>query len=222
MKTTERQKAYLMRKQGKSLDEIAKALKVSKASVSTWVRHIKLTQQQLGRLNERGHSVGAIEKRRLKRIANTEKKRSEIIHTAIKDVAKLTKRELWLIGVALYWGEGGKTFHGSARIANSDPEIIKVMMRFFKEVCEVPDTKFRGHIHTFSHLNQTEAETYWSNVSGIPRKQFFKTYTKSSKTGLQKRDSLPYGTFQIYVCNTELYLKLMGWIQGLGLNINNR
>jgi hypothetical protein len=69
-----------------------------------------------------------------------------------------------LVGAALYWGEGGKTKTGMARIANSDPSIIRFMMKFFREVFNVPEKKFRGHIHTFSHLNAGKAEHYWSQI----------------------------------------------------------
>ena len=119
------------------------------------------------------------------------------------------------MGTALYWGEGGKTNKGMARISNSDPEVIRFMMRFFHEIFDVPSKKFRGHVHTFSHLNAEKAELYWSKVSGIPRGQFYKTYSKPSIASKGKSDSLPYGTFQIYVCDTTIFLTIKGWIERL-------
>ena len=130
-----------------------------------------------------------------------------------RDISSLSLHELWLIGIALYWGEGGKTHRGMARIANSDPAVIKIMMRFFREICNVPEEKFQGHVHTFSHLNAKKAETYWSGVSNIPVKQFYKTYVKQSIATKNKRDTLPYGTFQIYVCDTVLFYRIIGWIE---------
>jgi hypothetical protein len=105
-----------------------------------------------------------------------------------------------------------------ARIANSDPGIIRIMMRFFREICLVPEKKFRGSIHTYSHLNAQAAEQYWSKVSGIPRSQFYKTYCKPSIASKSKMDSLPYGTFEIYVCDTVLFYQIKGWIEGLNDN----
>ena len=132
-----------------------------------------------------------------------------------EDIKKISKHELRLIGLCLYWGEGGKTNHGVARISNSDPAIIKTMMRFFKEICLVEDLSFRGHIHTYSHLNAKLAEKYWSQISGIPLSQFYKSYIKRSVSSLGKKDKLPYGTFDIYVCNTKLFLQIMGQIEKL-------
>ncbi len=112
----------------------------------------------------------------------------------------------------LYLAEGGKTKR-ITRIANSDPAVIQIMMRFFREICGVAESKFQGHIHTFTHADIKKTEKYWSEITGISRKQFYKTYTKPSVASLQKRQTLPYGTFDIYVCDTKLFLTIMGWIE---------
>lgn len=213
MKQEERNKAIALRREGESIRDIAKKVGVSKASVSLWVRKVPLTVVQRRKLSRNGFSADVIEKRRLARIHRTQTEHRAIMHAAAKSISSLSKHELWLLGTALYWGEGGKTNHGSARLSNSDPAVIKIMMRFFREVCKVPEQKFRGHVHTFSRLNVEKAERYWSEVSGIPRKQFFKAYAKPSVASKNKKDSLPYGTFQIYVNNTELFLTIMGWIE---------
>lgn len=215
MKRIEKDQARSLRKKGHSMNEIASLLSVSKASVSLWVGDIPLSEGQRGKLNARGFSVDAIEKRRINRIENTRQKHRRIIDSAKERIPALTRNQLFLVGVALYWGEGGKTAKGMARIANADPAVIKFMMRFFREMCEVSEERFRGHVHTFSHLNAKRAEEYWSEVSGIPVKQFYKTYSKPSIASKGKKDSLPFGTFQIYVCDTELFLRIMGWIERL-------
>jgi transposase len=45
-KTKEKQKAVILRKRGKSINEIAHTLGVSKSSVSTWCRDVILTESQ--------------------------------------------------------------------------------------------------------------------------------------------------------------------------------
>ncbi len=88
-------------------------------------------------------------------------------------------------------------------------------MKFFKRVCKVPKEKFRAHIHIHPHLDIKKAENYWSSISGIPLKQFYKTYSKPNKSSQSKKNSLPFGTFDIYVHSTELFLKIKGWIEGI-------
>ena len=125
------------------------------------------------------------------------------------------KKELKLVGTALYWAEGSKTKRSLVQVCNSDERIIKFMMRFFREICNVPESKFRGYIHIHTHLNAKKAKNYWSSISNISLKQFYKTYQKPNKSSQNKKDSLPYGTFTIIICNTELFLKIKGWINGL-------
>ena len=215
MKKVEKGRARFLRKTGMSLNEIVRELGVSKARVSLWVRDIELSNQQKKKLSTHGRSVESIEKRRTNRINGTLQRHRAVIDAAKEKISTLSKQELLLTGAALYWGEGGKTNRGMARIANSDPGVIRFMMTFFKKIFDVPPERFRGHVHTFSHLNANKAEKYWSQVSGIPRQQFYKTYSKPSIASKGKKDSLPYGTFQIYVCDTTIFLTIKGWIERL-------
>lgn len=213
MKIAEKQKAIGLRLEGRSIKDISRLVGVSKASVSVWVRDVILDKNQLSVLKRKGFSSEVTEKRRHKRLENEQAKRDEISQLAEKEIKSISKRDLRLIGLCLYWGEGGKTHKGAARISNSDPAVIKVMMRFFREICDVEEKKFRGHIHIHSHLEKEKAEKYWELVSGIPRAQFFKTYMKPSIASKNKKDSLPYGTFDIYVCNTKLFLQIIAQIE---------
>jgi hypothetical protein len=121
----------------------------------------------------------------------------------------------------LYWAEGRKRGKRIVSFSNSDPEIIKIMMKFFREICSVDEEKFRGHIHIHSHLNVKDSERYWSNISQIPLSQFYKTYSKPSKSSQGKMDGLPYGTFDIHVCDSVLFLTVKGWIEKISHLILN-
>ncbi|MCX6752038.1 MAG: hypothetical protein NTZ87_00845 [Candidatus Nomurabacteria bacterium] len=213
MKLIEREKARALRKKGYSINQIVKEARLTKSSVSVWVRDIVLTKGQKKGLSERGRSVESIERRRTNRLFNENKKRRVVIDEAKKDFTNISLEQLKLIGIILYLGEGRKAGRGVACLSNSDPMVIKIMMRFFREICKVPEEKFRGHIHTFTHADVEKTEKYWSQIAGISRKQFYKTYIKPSSASLQKRSTLPFGTFDIYVCDTKLFLTIMGWIE---------
>lgn len=213
MKLLEKQKAVILRRKAYSIKEIAKKIGVSKSSVSLWVRNVSLNKKQLNSLKLKGFSSKAIENRRKSRLANEQTKREMIMFTAGENIKNISDNDLRLIGLCLYWGEGGKTHQGSARVSNSDPSLIKVMMRFFREVCCVETSVFRGHVHIHSHLDAERAEKYWSKVSGIPIRQFYKTYVKPSIASKGKKDTLPYGTFDIYVPRTKLFLEIIGQIE---------
>jgi predicted transcriptional regulator len=213
MKYREKEQAIALRKLGLSLDAIAKQLAVSKASVSVWVRDVVLSSEQLKQINDNFQGRESVEKRRVARIANEHNKRQGLIQKAEDEISSVNLEELKLIGCALYFAEGGKTVRGMVRLANSNPQMIKIMMRFFREVCMVQESKFRGHIHTHSVAQVRKAEAYWSEITGIPVKQFFKTYCVPPKSSSQNKRNLQFGTFDIYVCDTKLFLKIQGWTQ---------
>jgi len=214
MKIKERDHAIALRTKGLSINEIAKQLHVAKSSVSTWVRHVIISPKQYNTLLQRSHTTEVIEKRRHSRLLNEETKRNIIISEAQKQITKISNKELWLMGVMLYWAEGGKT-QRMVRFSNGDPEMIKIMMEFFRRVCRVPEPKFRGYIHIHPHLNIEMAEQHWSEIAKIPKNQFFKTYSKQNKSSKNKKDTLPHGVLDIYVLDTKLFLKIVGWAKGI-------
>lgn len=207
--------AIRLRKNGWSINQIYRKLRVAKGSVSLWVRDTHLSSEQLQELTERGQSKEVIERRRITRLKRENARRQLIINKAKSEIVHISDKDLFLLGVALYWAEGSKTKRGVVELSNSDPELIKVGMRFFRESCHVPEKKFRGHVHLHPHLDNSKAEKFWSSVSGIPLNQFFKTSMQQSRASKKKRDTLPYGTFSVYVCDTELWLKIKGWTQGI-------
>ncbi len=215
MKKEEKDKAIELRKQGYSLKEIVSELSVSKSSVSLWVRDIILTTDQKKRLSEKGHSLEIIERRRSTRLTNEKASRQIIINTGIAEIDSVSKQELMFFGIAAYWGEGNKKHRGSVEFFNSDPKFIKIMIKFFTEVCGVPHNKLKGRIHLHQHLDARTAENYWVKISGIPITQFQSTAQQHNKASKNKKDTLPYGTFMVGVYDTKLFLKIKGWMEGI-------
>lgn len=217
MKKIEKLKAQELRRQGHSLKEITKRLGVAKSSISLWVRDIELTSEQKMRLIANHTNAEVVERRRATRLRNELGKRNLVISNAQNEISRLSDKELWLVGTMLYWAEGGKT-QSMVRFSNGDPEMIKIMMVFFKKICKVPKDKFRGYLHIHPHLDYKLAEKHWSKVSGISLDKFYKTYRKMIVSSRGKRDSLPLGTFDIYVCDANLLLKITGWTRGIFSN----
>ncbi len=214
MKEVEKAKAEKLRRSGVSMGEIAERLKVSKSTVSYWVRDVELSEAQKKLLNERSHSRETIEKRRQSRLSRHDKERQVIYNEAYTEAKRLIKQPLWCVAVSLYWGEGGKT-QRIARIANSDSAVLALMMEFFTNYCQIPMNKIRGHVHAFSGSKSATLVDYWSQQTGIPKEQFYKTYLKNSSASKHKRKTLAYGTCQIYIHDTSFFIKMMAWIDYL-------
>lgn len=215
MKKDKKIEARILRKNGFSISDIKEKLKVSKSSVSIWVRDIILDKDQLEKISEKMFGRLVVEKRRTTRINRESAKRQILIDLAKRQVKQISNRELWLIGVMLYWAEGGKTQRSLVRFSNGDPEMIKIMMEFFRKICKVPEDKFRCYLHIHPHLDHIVAEKYWSKITNVNLTSFFKTYRKMNVSSKNKKDNLPMGTLDIYICDTQLFLKISGWARGI-------
>lgn len=218
-KSKEKNKACELRLQGKSIREIAKRLKVSKGSVSLWCRDIELTSQQIKKLQKKmlaGSYKGRLKgariqlQRRLKRTALLEKEGAKLLDS-------LSRRDLLLIGAGLYWGEGSK--QNRARITNSDPDIIKFTINWFRSVWKIPKSNFTLQvlINKIHRYRVSEVEKYWSSITGIPRSQFTKTTLIKAKNRIfYKNFKIHYGTLTVSIQRGgELRCKIMGLISNI-------
>lgn len=143
---------------------------------------------------------------------NRQKEVYEIKRQACDEIKPLNNEQFKLAGLMLYWAEGAKTC--LVDFANSDPKVIHFMMKWFRIICLVPDSKFRFQLHLHSGQDEQEMKTYWSNLVNIPLGQFHKSFIKAKGTGHRKK-RLYYGTIKIRICNKNLLHKILGWIEGV-------
>jgi len=219
-KTKEKNKAIELRRKGSSIKDIAKRIKIAKSTVSLWCRDIELTSEQIERLCQKrikGGYPGRIKGARMqyeRRIKKIKKYNKE----GIKQVGKLSNRDLLIAGLALYWGEGSKKTR-SVSLSNSDPKIIKFAIKFLKRIFNIDKNRLSAYIG-INQLHESrveEVENYWSKITGIPREQFTKTTLIKAKNKKNYSNfSVHYGTITIKVRkSSDLYYRIMGLIKGL-------
>src|SRR3989344_4152695 len=90
-----------LRKKGFSYDDIKNELNIPKSTVVSWIKNIKLEENQIQKLENK--KLEAARKNSQKRVVKVLKLVEEIRATSIKSINKISKRELWLMGIALYW-----------------------------------------------------------------------------------------------------------------------
>lgn len=98
------EKAIILRKQGKSYSQIKKILKVSKSTLSYWLRDYPLSDQRLREL--RDWNEQRIEKYRATRLRQ-KKERIEKIYKEEKKIC-LSRNEIYLLLVCFYIGARGQ------------------------------------------------------------------------------------------------------------------
>lgn len=219
-KSKERILAQKMRSEGKSISNISQELSVSRSSVSTWCRDITLTMKQKKQLRDqmikgghKGRMLGAQRNKDLKK-SRIQKCRLQ----AQRDLALITDRDLFILGIGLYWGEGSK--NNGVRFCNSDPAIIKVMMQWFRENIKLSEDRFMMYIN----INDIHKERiddvidYWSRITMIPVGQFRSpTFIHAQNKKIYTNLSDHYGTLSIRISKSyELMYQILAWMKVLG------
>ena len=150
----------------------------------------------------------------------------EMEKLASEEMGVINKRDLFLLGVGLYLGEGCKS-NETISIVNSDPAIIKISIQWFKEACGLTTKNFKPFLHLYPDNNIEKSFKYWKNITKIPKNQFGKT-TIDSRTNKSKlrKGKLPYGTLHLHIKSLgnkehgrKLYRKINGWMSAVIKNI---
>jgi predicted transcriptional regulator len=204
----DREKALVLRKEGKSYSQIKKILKVSKSTLSVWLKDYPLSKQRIREL--RDHNEQRIEKFR----ETMRKKKEERLRGFFEEQKRLifpfTKRELFLLGLFLYWGEGSKNQSNSLSISNTDPSIINFFIFWVAEVLKVPRTKIKVQLHLYKDMNVNDKINYWSKTLKIPRSQFTKPYIKKTiSTRINHKGSFGQGTCNIRAGGVRLSERIL-------------
>lgn len=224
----QREKATKLRLKGYSYNEIVRELQIPKSTLFSWLHDVALPVSAIARLKSRvaqGTLNGLIRRNKLQTVWAKERAESTKKSAAAK-IENLTEFHLLLIGAVLYWAEGYKrlkiirgrevTAHVLS-LTNSDPAIVAVFIAFLKRVLKVPPEKILVEMRLFKHLDEEATIRYWIRVTGLPRSQFGKpAYPVSiSSRGKRPFNRLPYGTVQVIVSDTQMFYRVMGFIDGV-------
>lgn len=219
-KINEKEKAVSLRKKGLSYSEILKEVSVAKSTLSLWLKDVGLNKGQKQRITQKRLDAairGGIAKRN-QRLTNTR----EIIEKASQEIGKISKRELWLIGVILYWAEGAKQKPHliSQRVAftNSDPMVIRIFLKWLYEIVGVTVNDVTVAIYIHETGDEIKAKKYWSEITNIPVYKFQKTVFKKHniRTNRKYNNDSYYGLIKLTVSkSTNFNRRITGWINGI-------
>lgn len=213
-----------MRREGKSVKEIAKKIGVSQGSVSRWCSDIHLSLDQRNKLEKKRREAG------LRALApwikrNQKLKQNDILKQNRKgreDVGRITKRDLFLLGLGLYWGEGYKRGSQELGFTNSDPEIIRATLAWLKTHYAVPIDRIIARLAINErYSSQTKRlNEMWARDTGIPLIQFGKPTFISGYSGSTLHARTYRGTLRIKVRRgTSLRRRILASISGIDAQI---
>jgi hypothetical protein len=194
--------------------EIERHLNVSRSSVSLWVRDIRLTEDQIAELHRRsatspGQLAGAAANAALGRARRLGYQRDGRAQGQAGG-------PLHLAGCMLYWAEGDKC-REAARLANSDPELLRLFVRFLRECYGAEDYRLSATCNLFADhaTRQREIEDFWLDTLSLPRSRLrpsvVNVYSKYSQK--KRKNKLPYGTCKVVYSDTRTVQSIYGAIQ---------
>jgi hypothetical protein len=216
-RTKVRSRAQKLRDSGYSYAMIHNALGIPKGTLSHWFRdRAFLPNKEVLRRIQYGPlaAAAASHNRKVREI-------QELKAQGEREIGNVGFRDLWFLGLGLYIGEGSKAYE-TVRIINSDPDVIRLAIRWFRDVCKLDLSNITIAVHLYPDNDFRKSIEFWRRVTGLPLSNFRKTQvdTRLKKSPL-KRGKLPYGTAHITIVSkgnpekgVRLYRRLNGWISG--------
>ncbi|MFB7779306.1 hypothetical protein [Streptomyces bauhiniae] len=212
-----REEARELRRQGHTYDQIEAALGCSRSSVSLWVRDLPKPERK--RTPEEASAIARKGWEEKLRIRDEERRRTK--NEAKRAVGALSERELFLVGVGLYWAEGAKDKPYDRRenvtFVNSDPGMITTFLAWL-DLLGVDRERLRFTVMIHETADVPGAERYWSELVRADRSAFHKTSLKkhNPKTVRRNTGDAYRGCLVIKVLKSaDLYRRIEGAWYGI-------
>jgi hypothetical protein len=209
-----------------SIGEIATHIPIPKTTISFWCRDIRLSTAHITKIEQRRTS-----KTTRILLTHAEKMRSERIQREANEhrkaaayIGAITHRDIAMLGIGLYWGEGYKRSNGEFGFANSDPRMITFYLHFLYTCCAVTkqDIVARVSINATHAHRIHEVHAFWKHITRLPARAFTKPsliQTKAQK--IFPNASEHYGVLRLKVRRGTLKKEfILGAIDAIQKNIS--
>ncbi len=174
-----------MREQGTSIGDIATSFDIKKSTVSYWCKNIELKESAIQKIKTKGRKKsvqGLLRYSELKRKERIERNYSQK-QEGSDFIGDVSKRDILMAGLGLYWGEGYK--EGELGFTNSNPKIIEFYLAWL-QIFDISksDLIFRLTINEIFKSQQGKIKKFWVDLLDVKDSQFSKT--TRIKTKLKK------------------------------------
>ena len=184
-----------MREGGMSLGDISKKMHVTKSTLSFWCKDIILTESAIRKIKTKGRMKSV---RGLLRYSESKRKERMIRNILQKQegatlFSMLSDRDILMVGLGLYWGEGYKYENGELGFTNSNPYMIRFYFKWLEFWKVRKDSLiFRLTLNEFFRKEENQIKAFWINFLSIKKEQFSRTtyiktnLKKASQEGIAK------------------------------------
>ena len=207
------------RQNGATNQEILQQLGMAKSTLWRWLKSegfVETQPQKLTALKRMAQqkAVVAVRAGRLRRTRAA-------MEQGQREIGGLSQRDLWVLGVALYWAEGTKQKpHNIAQrvvLTNSDPEMVKLFVQWLRDICGIPREQLNFELCIHKSGNIVAAQHFWASALQVPAEQF-RIRLKQHTVAPHRRNTADgyVGLVRVTVRRSVvLNRRIAGWIQGL-------
>lgn len=187
-------------------------LRLPKSTLSSWCQGVILPDWYQNRINEINHKSlskalrvahASLRAQRVEFLKDIEIANGKIVlRLKDKDILKM------LLAI-LYLGEGTKwKSHSGLILGSSDPDIIRLYLRLLKLCYGIQAEALKCRISYRADQNIARLERFWSKVTSIPRKNFYKTIPDPRTVGKPTKNKDYKGVCVVSGPGTSIQLEL--------------
>ncbi|KKT28110.1 MAG: hypothetical protein A3G02_02370 [Candidatus Yanofskybacteria bacterium RIFCSPLOWO2_12_FULL_44_13b] len=203
--------AISLRRGGYSYSEIQKMVPVAKATLSLWLKNEKMSEPQIKRLfQKKQEAMSRGLKTRKQNVRNAIEK---IRESSAKEIGSLSKRDVWLLGLAVYWRErflnkSDEDLIKGVRFTSSDPSLIKLFLKWLREIGGLSNEEIVFDLFVKNRKARADCVKYWAAITSYPAEDFTRVYVQKMKA--------KFGLLRVRVrASSMLARQVSGWIHGI-------
>jgi hypothetical protein len=206
----------MLRSQGKTYAEIRAYLRIEvpKSTLSAWCKKIPLSSSQIDRINML--NLANLAKARLVAMTANKIKREDFMKGIKKLNTPISKKiynpEAAKIALAmLCLGEASKyniLTRSAFHLGSSDPRIITIFLALLKKCFNFELEKVRCTVQCRADQNIEALERFWMNISGVPKRLFYKAQIDPRTIGKPTKKKDYKGVLRVDYFDTKVQLEL--------------
>jgi hypothetical protein len=141
----------------------------------------------------------------------------QIRSAARAEVPALSRDPLWVAGVCLYWGEGGKSAR-RLEMSNADPRLLLSFLKWIRRYHD-PSCDVVLSLNLHAANDELEARAHWRRALGLPMAPFTKSFIKPEGTG-HRKNHLAYGVCRVRLRKSaDPWIRTMAWVDRLSAQL---
>lgn len=173
-KGNQRVQASELRIKGYSLSYIADQLKVSRSTLSHWLRDIPYTPNEATiAVIKKARIASAVTKNRLRREGITVMKKG-ILQTTIHKTqlnGEMSDRDIFMMGVGLFAGKVMKNTYERIELNTSDAKLGALFITWLRRGLGITQGSIHARLHLYPSHDLGQCRAIWSKTLNIPAEQ---------------------------------------------------